>query len=185
MEEILDKITDFGDRAHGEQLRKYAPDRYMVHPVRVMRTLQHHTKDLAVLAAALLHDVLEDTPITEDEILQFLNTVMDTEDAERALRYTVELTDVFIKIDYPRLNRRTRKAKEVKRLSQISPEAQSIKYADILDNASEISVNDPDFARVYLNESMAILKALDKGNAEIRQQAEEMVTRGLAKLKRR
>jgi (p)ppGpp synthase/HD superfamily hydrolase len=61
-EKILAAITDFADIAHGSQMRKYTPERYIVHPARVMRLCQEYTDDVTVLAAALLHDVLEDTP---------------------------------------------------------------------------------------------------------------------------
>lgn len=57
MEEVLEQIRDFADKAHGEQMRKYTPERYIVHPVRVMKICREYTDDITVLAAALLHDV--------------------------------------------------------------------------------------------------------------------------------
>ena len=59
--EILKKIKEFSDKAHEGQTRKYTPERYIVHRLRVMETLKLYTPDVTVLAAALLHDVLEDT----------------------------------------------------------------------------------------------------------------------------
>lgn len=184
MEEILEKITDFGDKAHGEQLRKYVPDRYMVHPVRVMEQLKQYTSDVTILAAALLHDVLEDTPVTEGEISVFLSGLMTPEEVQKTVQLVLDLTDVYVKDDYPQLNRRTRKAKEIERLIKTSPDAQSIKYADILDNTSEISDNDPSFAKVYLSEALAILQQVDRGNAELRKKTIDAVTKGLDKLTR-
>ena len=72
MEDVLEKIKDFADRAHGDQKRKYTPDRYIVHPVRVMNICREYTNDISVLAAALLHDVLEDTATTKNEIKDFM-----------------------------------------------------------------------------------------------------------------
>ncbi|WP_228410993.1 HD domain-containing protein [Chryseobacterium taklimakanense] len=97
MDEILAKITDFGDQAHGEQLRKYAPDRYMVHPVRVMEKLKSYTDDITILAAALLHDVLEDTPVTRSQMQDFLETLLTAPQAERTAELVVELSDVYVK----------------------------------------------------------------------------------------
>lgn len=182
METILKKITDFGDAAHGEQTRKYAPDRYMVHPVRVMEKLRNYTDDLSVLAAALLHDVIEDTPVKAGEIKDFLSELMPEEQAEKTLQLVVELTDVYVKSDYPKLNRRTRKAKELERLENTSPESQTIKYSDILDNTLEIVDQDPSFAKVYLHEVRQILNRLDKGNADLLREAKEAVDSGLRKL---
>jgi (p)ppGpp synthase/HD superfamily hydrolase len=182
MDDLLNKITDFGDDAHGEQLRKYAPDRYMVHPKRVMQTLRNYTDDITILAAALLHDVLEDTRVSKGEMRDFLARLLGREKAERTLDLVVDLTDVYVKTEYPKLNRRTRKAKELERLEKTSPDSQTIKYADILDNTLEITDHDPDFARVYLQEVSHILKKLDKGNSELRQRAEMAVNDGIKKL---
>jgi len=63
MDKVLEQVKDFADKAHGDQLRKYTPDRYIVHPMRVMLICQEYTDDSQILAAALLHDVLEDTPV--------------------------------------------------------------------------------------------------------------------------
>ncbi len=183
MNNILQHITEFADRAHGEQLRKYAPDRYIVHPIRVMETLKIYTSDISVLAAALLHDVLEDTPVTAGEMRKFLNIYLNEDETERTVDLVIELTDVYIKKNYPLLNRRTRKEKELQRLIRISPDAQTIKYADIMDNAQEISAGDGDFARVYLREVRQILLKLNRGNSELREKALVVVDAALVALK--
>ncbi|MBA5247130.1 HD domain-containing protein [Marnyiella aurantia] len=180
MDDILKHITDFGDTAHGEQLRKYSPDRYMVHPIRVMETMKSHTGDICVLAAALLHDVLEDTPVTAEEIRKFLNKYLNEEEADRTVDLVIELTDVYVKKNYPRLNRRTRKEKELQRLARISPDGQTIKYADIMDNAQEISEEDTDFARVYLQEVRKIILELNRGNVALRNEALRVVNQAIA-----
>ena len=37
MEEVLKQVEQYADRAHSDQRRKYSPERYIVHPVRVMK----------------------------------------------------------------------------------------------------------------------------------------------------
>lgn len=179
MDEILAQITDFGDKAHGEQRRKYSPDRYMVHPVRVMKMCRNYTDDISVLTAALLHDVLEDTPVTDVEIERFLKSLLSVEETRKALDLIVDLTDVYTKEAYPKLNRRTRKAKEIERLSKVHPDAQTVKYADILDNSDEIVVRDPSFAKVFLSEGRAILQKMDRGNPELYLKTIETVNNAL------
>jgi hypothetical protein len=49
-------------------------------------------------------------------------------------------------------------------LAVASPEAQTIKLADLIDNTSSIVERDPDFARVYLYEQAELMKVLTKGN---------------------
>ena len=167
MDQILNKIQQFADNAHGEQMRKYSDERYIVHPIRVMETCSAYTDKMQILAAALLHDVLEDTPVTEMELLSFLETLMDKNVADQTLKLVVELTDVYTKEAYPHLNRKKRKEKETIRIEQTSADAQTIKYADILDNCKEITAADPNFAPRFLKECMTILKAAPNGNQEL------------------
>lgn len=181
--EIIDKIIEFADQAHEDQTRKYSPDRYIVHPIRVMKTCSEYTDSLPILAAAVLHDVLEDTPYTQDDISAFLESYMNEAERNLTISLVIELTDVYVKENFPKLNRFKRKKKEIKRLKNISPEAQTIKYADILDNAAEISQNDPMFAERYLKECLDILLALKDGNSQLRQKAIDLVTTEQKKIK--
>lgn len=175
METILQKISDFADHAHGEQIRKYTPERYIAHPIRVMESCRRYTKDICILSAALLHDVLEDTAIKKEELYKFLLTLLNQAFADRTLTLVTELTDVYVKSNYPKLNRRQRKTRELARLEKTSPDSQTIKYADIIDNTVEIVDQDPDFAKVFLFECRSILRKLDKGNKELYYEATKIV----------
>ncbi len=169
--EIINKIIEFADNAHGDQTRKYTPDKYIVHPIRVMETCKQYTEELPVLAAAILHDVLEDTATSEDHILHFLKYIMNENERNLTIKLVNELTDVYVKKDFPKLNRDTRKKMELERLRKISARAQTIKYADIIDNSKEIPQHDPSFAKRYLKECSDILLALDKGLPKLRKEA--------------
>ncbi|GAB0157925.1 hypothetical protein CHRYSEOSP005_32200 [Chryseobacterium sp. Alg-005] len=181
--EIIDKIIMFTDEAHGEQTRKYNTDRYIVHPVRVMEACRQYTERLSVLSAAIMHDIIEDTPLTKNDISIFLSSVMDEKNKTETVNMIIELTDVFVKKDFPHLNRSKRKKLEIERLQNISPEAQTIKYADIMDNAKEIVQDDVSFARRFLQECRDILIALKKGNPELRHKALSLVNTEILKLK--
>lgn len=182
-QELLTTVRNYADHAHGEQTRKYTPEPYIVHPVRVMNLVRGINKDNCVLAAALLHDVLEDTAITENQLSQFLSTLFNPADALRTLGYVVELTDVYTKESYPQFNRRTRKEKELTRLRQISPESQLIKYADIVDNAQQIAMHDSNFAGVLLREYRNMLIQLDKGAPSLRQKALAVINAEIKQLR--
>jgi (p)ppGpp synthase/HD superfamily hydrolase len=175
MDDVLEKVKDYADKAHGKQQRKYTPERYIVHPVRVMEMCRRHTDKLPVLAAALLHDVLEDTPVTEEELRRFLLTAMDEEDAKETVLLVVELTDFFTKTAHPRWNRRKRKLKEAERIRKTSGDSQTVKYADIIDNCREIVQHDPDFAKVFLRECKNLLKVMPEGNETLYRQAIDTV----------
>lgn len=66
--EALERNKQFADKAHGAQKRKYSGQRYMGHPVGVMHICKEYTDDLAVLSAALLHDVLEDIELSPEQL---------------------------------------------------------------------------------------------------------------------
>ena len=180
--EILNKIIEFTDQAHGTQTRKYTPDKYIVHPVRVMETCSQYTDLLPLLSAAIMHDVLEDTATSKNDILNFLKDLMNENDRNYIIQLVVELTDVYVKKDFPTLNRYTRKKMELERLRKISADAQTIKYADIIDNSREIPQHDPSFAGRYLKECCEILLALDKGHPQLREKAIETVSEELKKM---
>lgn len=175
MDTILEKVKIFADQAHGDQRRKYSNERYIFHPLRVMENCRNYTDDTAVLAAALLHDVLEDTKVTPEEMGDFLRDVMPEVMAARTLDLVVELTDVYTKKNYPGLNRRTRKVREADRLAKISSDAQTIKYADIIDNVTNIFVNDPDFAVVFIQEGRYALRKMEKGDEELFDKTNKMI----------
>lgn len=181
-DEILRLVKDFADEAHGEQMRKYIPQRYIVHPIEVMEICSRYTDDISILCAALLHDVLEDTPTTKGEIETFLLTLLDKKQTEKTIRLTVELTDIYTKTSYPHLNRRARKEKEHERSAQNSPDAQTIKYADIISNSIDITKHDKNFGPRFLREVRSQLKTLDKGNQHLYQLAVETVETCLAEL---
>ena len=182
MDRLLKKIEVFADSAHGAQMRKYVADRYIVHPKRVMETCARFTDDIAILAAALLHDVLEDTKVTRKQLAGFLNTVLTREACEKAMHLVIDLTDVYVKKHYPKLKWHARKVKELERLKNIHPDAQTIKYADIIDNCEEIAAHDPDFAKVYLAECAAILRKLDKGHPVLYKEAVELLDNSRARI---
>lgn len=168
---VLEEVKAFAALAHGAQRRKYSDELYIHHPIRVMEMCRSYTDDHCLLAAALLHDVLEDTTVTNETMQNFLRSIMSPEDTARTLQLVVELTDIYTKKNYPGLNRRARKSKEADRLSHVSGDAQTIKYADIIDNATNIFVHDPDFAVVFIQEGKYLLKKMRDGDPTLLTQA--------------
>lgn len=180
--EIIRYVTAYADKAHGDQVRKYSGEKYIVHPVRVMEMVREFNNDIRVLSAAILHDVLEDTPVTGTEMESALLEILDPAAAAQVVAMVTELTDIFIKSAYPGLNRRTRKDKEARRLSLVSPEAQSVKYADIIDNVSDIVRQDADFARTYVREARRMLMLMESGHPVLRERAIRLVEESLPAL---
>ena len=66
-EALLDRAYVYAMRMHGAQLRA-SGDPYFAHPIEVAGILTDYKLDAAAIATALLHDTIEDTPATREEI---------------------------------------------------------------------------------------------------------------------
>jgi GTP pyrophosphokinase len=66
-EDLIDRAFKFAEHAHQDQ-KRLSGEPYFVHAFEVSKTLARLGMDAQTIAAGLLHDVLEDTQITEEEI---------------------------------------------------------------------------------------------------------------------
>lgn len=160
----------FATIAHEGQVRKYTDEPYIEHPKRVVALLKtvKHTPEM--VAAAYLHDVVEDTKVSIQDIkARFGSQVADL---------VAELTDEYEKVKYPNLNRRARKDLEVMRQAKMTTAAKTIKLADVIDNTRDIVKNDPGFARKYLREMYGLTRALQGGEFDLLMKACYEVEKG-------
>ncbi len=65
--EALQKAINLAQAAHRQQLRK-SGEPYFFHPLRVAHLAARHWMDFASVIAALLHDVVEDTPTSPEDV---------------------------------------------------------------------------------------------------------------------
>ena len=163
----LKEVIDLAKNLHGDQKRKYTGEPYVNHTIQVAKIVKEYGGSDTMIYAAILHDVLEDTPTTPIQLFNHLRSIISNAKTIETLKLVKELTDVFTKENYPDINRKGRKEMEAMRLGLVSPEAQTIKYADLLDNGQDIMRNDPKFGEVYLKEKEEILNHMNKGNQEL------------------
>lgn len=153
------------------QLRDYTGEPYINHPVEVAGIVRSVPHDEAMVLAALLHDTVEDTETTIDEIhTEFGSDVADL---------VGWLTDVSKSSDG---NRALRKAIDREHTSQAPARAKTIKLADLISNSRSILEHDPAFAEVYLQEKALLLEVLRDGDPVLWNRANEIVMAGLAQL---
>lgn len=168
--DIVEKARVFATAAHAAvaQLRKYTNEPYIVHPAEVVSIVSMTEGVTAeMLAAAWLHDVVEDTGVT----IETIRSIFGEEIAE----LVGWLTDV----SRPEQgNRATRKAIDRAHTAMASAEAQTIKLADLISNCTSIVEHDADFAKTYLEEKRLLLEVLTKGNKELWVRASEIVKNG-------
>ncbi len=65
---LLEEAIIFAVQAHNNQFRKGTQTPYILHPLEAAAILASMTDDLEIIAAAVLHDTLEDAHISLDEI---------------------------------------------------------------------------------------------------------------------
>ena len=68
MPSVLEQALSFAIVCHEGMVRKSARTPYILHPLEVACIVGTMTRDEEVMAAAVLHDVVEDTPYTLDDI---------------------------------------------------------------------------------------------------------------------
>ena len=124
------------------------------------------------IAAAYLHDILEDTNVTEKELRLVF--------PRRVIEIVKEVTDISELSDGSRAKR---KKIDREHLACASPDGQNLKYADLIDNARSIVKYDKNFARVYLSEKIALLEDLTTGNPSMREKALFVVHRAFDKIR--
>jgi (p)ppGpp synthase/HD superfamily hydrolase len=162
----------FAAEAHQDQRRKRTGAPYVIHPLRVAQRIAEVALPPEVsredaLVAALLHDVLEDTPVPR--------VTLERHFGARVLAIVEELTQD------KRLPREERIRLMIAHAATISPAARAVKLADRLDNLIEMAVMDEAFIRRYLRETHELLEALRGGCPELEDEIERVLAEYEAK----
>jgi len=173
MADTLALAQKFAKQAHNSinQRRKYSDNPYWVHPERVAKLVASVGGTIEQQAAAWLHDVVEDTPVTIEDIEKYFGA--------KIAAIVSDLTDVSTP---DQGNRATRKGIDRQHSAAASPEAQTVKLADLIDNTESIVKNDKAFAKIYLQEKRLLLDVLTKGNEDLQKMAWERLVAGLKEL---
>lgn len=156
MNELVARADAFAALAHGSvnQVRKYTNEPYIVHPRAVAALVRQVPHTDTMVCAALLHDVVEDTPVTLDDVRRgFGDEVAAIVDALTERRIAG--------------NRSARKECEAARLARASSAAKTVKLADLIDNCESIVAGDAGFARLFLAEMQRLLFALEGGDPRL------------------
>jgi guanosine-3',5'-bis(diphosphate) 3'-pyrophosphohydrolase len=164
--ELETRARLFATAAHAAvgQLRKYTHEPYIVHPAEVAKIVRSvpHTDEM--LAAAWLHDTVEDTGVSIELIrAEFGSEVSDL---------VGWLTDVS-RPDHG--NRAARKAIDRAHTAAAPSEAQTVKLADLISNTRSIVAHDAKFAETYLAEKRLLLEVMHRGDATLMQIARTQI----------
>ena len=134
--ELLDRAIVFAVEAHAGTERRGKGFPYIVHPLEAVEIVSTITPDQELLAAAALHDTVEDTDVTEAQIREeFGDRIADLVAAE---------SDVFPEGLGEQESWRGRKQAAIDRLARSSHDAKIVAIGDKLSNMRAIA---RDYAR--------------------------------------
>lgn len=161
---LVQRAILFATEAHQGQTRKYTGEPYIVHPLEVMEIVKTVPHTPEMLAAAVLHDVVEDTDVTLSDIWN--------EFGYKVRQLVADLTDISVPSDG---NRKARKHLDLIHTAKAIPQSKTVKLADLISNSKSITEHDPKFAKVYMKEKAALLKVLTEGDPTLYARAKKIV----------
>lgn len=151
----LKGVLAFATKAHEGQTRKHTGEPYIIHPIRVAFAAAEAGLTVTAIAAALLHDVIEDTDYGLTDIMN---------------RYGVAVADMVWGLTNAEArgmaepgtdNRAVRKAMDREFLGEQAPDVKTLKVLDMLDNLNDWPVTDK-FLDVMLDEMSALMSEMSK-----------------------
>lgn len=123
------KALIFATKKHHGQKRRGGED-YVNHCIRVSNTVSEHTTDQDVIIASLLHDTLEDTATTYEELV---------------MEFNKEVADLVLAVSNDEQEMAKMNGKRdylAKKINTMSPNALLIKLADRIDNIADLTDNE-------------------------------------------
>jgi len=142
----LQKAIDLALEAHRRQVRK-SGEPYFFHPLRVAHMAARHWMDFASVISALLHDVVEDTPTTLEDISEVFGMEIGL------------LVDGLTKVDDHLLSRDVLKEQTYRKqvlLAVRDIRVLCLKFWDRIDNLQTIQALNPEKQRLIAEETRTI-----------------------------
>ncbi len=169
----LFKALSFAAYAHRAQTRKGSGEPYVNHLIEVARLLAElgDVDDVDVLRAAVLHDVVEDTEVTADDV-------------ERTFGARVRVL-VDAVTDDNRLPKAERKRLQIEHMRDAPDDVRLIKLADHCSNVATLPESWPTARQTeYLDWSERVVAACAGANAELEREHAERLKAARAALAR-
>lgn len=124
-EKLLNRAIDIAHDAHEGQLRKFEGVPYVEHPIRVMNTVAAHGHSEATRIVGVLHDVVEDSEWTLEQLTG--------EGFDEDVIVPLELLTKTPDLEYEAYVHRV----------ATNPRARAVKLADLFDNMNLLGNNNP------------------------------------------
>jgi guanosine-3',5'-bis(diphosphate) 3'-pyrophosphohydrolase len=129
---LLIKALSFAAHKHkGHERKDEAKSPYINHPIGLVEVLVNvgGNTDINTLCAALLHDTVEDTRTTPEELKENFGT---------------EICDIVMEVTDDRfLSKEARKQAQIDHAKHLSRKARAVKLADKISNLRDVTANPP------------------------------------------
>jgi guanosine-3',5'-bis(diphosphate) 3'-pyrophosphohydrolase len=156
---LILRAAAFAAERHRDQRRKgSAAAPYINHPLGLANLLAEcGVEDPTVLAAALLHDTVEDTETTPEELAE---------------SFGAEVAAIVVEVtDDKALPKADRKRMQIEHAAHLSDQAKLVKLADKICNLRDLSQSPPDWPlerkREYFDWAKAVVEQLRGTNARL------------------
>lgn len=153
---LVEQAKLWGGMKHKGQTRKYTGEAYFTHCEAVAELVRDYYESILkvtapehVVSAALLHDVVEDTDATFDDIISMFG-----EETTRLVYYLTKPPTYAG-------NRAHKKAIYHSKLALAPEDAKIIKFFDMYHNHTSIMEHEPEFWKLWRNETKNCLRAME------------------------
>lgn len=159
-EELFERAKMFATAAHEaiRHRRKHTLRPYIEHPIAVAMILRSWGCSWLEQAAGCLHDVIEDTGITDTTLRLFFPEVL--------VVMVNGLSDVSTPEDG---NRTVRKQIDREHIWAQGEKTQNVKLADCMHNAIDICEHEKHFARVFIHEILALIDGMKNATPALKE----------------
>ena len=169
---LILKAAHFSAQKHSTQRRKDEDaSPYINHPISVALAIAQigGVDDPEILAAALLHDTIEDTETTPEEL--------EAQFGKRVCKYVLEVTDD------KSLPKDERKKKQIEHAKELSKGAALIKLGDKISNVTDVTNNPPatwniNRRKQYLDWAEKVIENCPKVNDRMENKFQEIIKQG-------
>ena len=172
---LLAEFVAMGAHTKVSQTRKYTGEPYYTHPKAVVERVMTVSHSPAMLCAAWLHDVLDDTAAAGANA-DFLRLTFGNEVAQ--------MVQVLSAPELPgTASRQAKKLAYAEQLREQSVDVKSVKLADLWHNYESLVARDAKFAASYVPQGFLMLDAVKGGDPELYYQARLVLEKARAELK--
>ena len=169
---LILKAAHFAAQKHRDQRRKDKhASPYIIHPISVALAITQigGVDDPEILAAALLHDTLEDTETTPEEL--------EAEFGKKVCEYVLDVSDDKT------LPKDERKRRQIEHAKQISKGAALIKLGDKISNVTDVINSPPEDwdinrRKEYLDWAEKVIENCPKVNDRMENKFQEIIKQG-------